>query len=158
MFALILAPSSISTPLRTERADRAASAAATRPVLRIDQSSSTAVPVHLQVWRYECVATSSSSREPCVSPGDGWQWQRCWRRSVRLRRRRIRLASRRPDMSAMESPTPWMLMSDGVLFGTFNHQGGPRGGDELESTNWLDGHGAAAGRTWRVEVDRDVQP
>jgi hypothetical protein len=35
VFALILAPSSISTPLRTERADRAASAATTRPVLRI---------------------------------------------------------------------------------------------------------------------------
>jgi hypothetical protein len=41
------------------------------------------------------------------------------------------------DMSAMESPTSWMTMYDGVLFGTFNHQGGPRGGDDVESTNWL---------------------
>lgn len=34
---------------------------------------------------------------------------------------------------------PWMLMSDGVLFGTFNHQGGPRGANEFRSTNWLMG-------------------
>jgi hypothetical protein len=37
---------------------------------------------------------------------------------------------------AQDDPSPWMLMSDGVLFATFNHQGGPRGGDELLSTNW----------------------
>ena len=30
-------------------------------------------------------------------------------------------------------------MYDGALFGTFNHQGGPRGGRELMSTNWLMG-------------------
>jgi hypothetical protein len=29
-----------------------------------------------------------------------------------------------------------MLMSDGLLFATVNHQGGPRGGDEFISTNW----------------------
>lgn len=33
-------------------------------------------------------------------------------------------------------PSPWMLMSDGALFATVNHQGGPRGGDEFISTNW----------------------
>ena len=32
--------------------------------------------------------------------------------------------------------SPWMLMSDGLLFATVNHQGGPRGGDEFVSTNW----------------------
>jgi hypothetical protein len=37
---------------------------------------------------------------------------------------------------AQDDPSPWMLMSDGVLFATFNHQGGPRGGDEFLSTNW----------------------
>ena len=37
---------------------------------------------------------------------------------------------------AQDDPSPWMLMSDGVLFATFNHQGGPRGGDEVLSTNW----------------------
>lgn len=31
----------------------------------------------------------------------------------------------------------WMVMYDGVLFGTFNHQGGPRGGRELVATNWV---------------------
>ena len=30
-------------------------------------------------------------------------------------------------------------MYDGVLFGTFNHQGGPRGGEEFISTNWVMG-------------------
>lgn len=34
------------------------------------------------------------------------------------------------------NPSPWMLMSDGLLFTTVNHQGGPRGGDEFVSTNW----------------------
>lgn len=41
-----------------------------------------------------------------------------------------------PASSRAQEESPWMLMSDGVLFGTFNHQGGPRGGDELRSTNW----------------------
>lgn len=30
----------------------------------------------------------------------------------------------------------WMFMHDGVIFGLFNHQGGPRGGDELKAPNW----------------------
>jgi hypothetical protein len=37
---------------------------------------------------------------------------------------------------AQDAASPWMLMSDGVLFATVNHQGGPRGGSELVSTNW----------------------
>ena len=37
---------------------------------------------------------------------------------------------------AQGDPSPWMLMSDGLLFATANHQGGPRGGDEFVSTNW----------------------
>lgn len=37
---------------------------------------------------------------------------------------------------AQDDPSPWMLMSDGLLFATANHQGGPRGGDEFISTNW----------------------
>ena len=32
-----------------------------------------------------------------------------------------------------------MLMYDGALFATINHQGGPRGGDDLLATNWLMG-------------------
>jgi hypothetical protein len=30
----------------------------------------------------------------------------------------------------------WALMHDGVIYGLFNHQGGPRGGDELKAPNW----------------------
>jgi hypothetical protein len=47
------------------------------------------------------------------------------------------------------SSSPWMLMSDGVLFAAFNHQGGPRGGDEFKSTNWwmgMAGRNAGPGR------------
>jgi hypothetical protein len=37
---------------------------------------------------------------------------------------------------AQDAESPWMFMSDGVLFATFNHQGGPSGGTELKSTDW----------------------
>jgi hypothetical protein len=30
----------------------------------------------------------------------------------------------------------WHVMQDGVVYGLFNHQGGPRGGDELRVPNW----------------------
>jgi hypothetical protein len=33
-------------------------------------------------------------------------------------------------------PGGWQFMQDGVLFGIFNHQGGPRGGDEFKAPNW----------------------
>lgn len=32
--------------------------------------------------------------------------------------------------------TGWQLMQDGVVYGLFNHQGGPRGGDEFVVPNW----------------------
>jgi hypothetical protein len=32
--------------------------------------------------------------------------------------------------------SPWTLMQDGVVYGLFNHQGGPRGGDEFKVPNW----------------------
>lgn len=32
--------------------------------------------------------------------------------------------------------TTWTLMQDAVVFGIFNHQGGPRGGDEFKVPNW----------------------
>ena len=41
-----------------------------------------------------------------------------------------------PRVSRAQDASPWMLMSDGLLFATVNHQGGPRGGDEFVSTNW----------------------
>ncbi len=37
---------------------------------------------------------------------------------------------------AAVQPSAWHLMQDGVLFLTVNHQGGPRGGDELAAQNW----------------------
>ena len=43
----------------------------------------------------------------------------------------------------------WMLMQDGVVFVEFNHQGGPRGGDEIVAPNWWMGMASrdtAAGR------------
>jgi hypothetical protein len=36
----------------------------------------------------------------------------------------------------MSEPTGWMLMQDGVIYGLFNSQGGPRGGRELVVPNW----------------------
>ena len=39
----------------------------------------------------------------------------------------------------ISSPSQWLLMHDGVLFATFSHQTGPRGADEVVSTDWLMG-------------------
>jgi hypothetical protein len=39
-------------------------------------------------------------------------------------------------LCARDARAQWMLMGDGVAFLTYNHQGGPRGGDEMKSTNW----------------------
>lgn len=43
-----------------------------------------------------------------------------------------------PDHAQMQmaASSPWMFMQDGVLFAEFNHQGGPRGGDEFIVPNW----------------------
>ena len=35
-----------------------------------------------------------------------------------------------------EMPAAWRLMQDGVVYAEFNHQGGPRGGDEFVAPNW----------------------
>jgi hypothetical protein len=40
------------------------------------------------------------------------------------------------------SASPWMFMYDGALFVTGTHQGGPRGGEELYSTDWFMGMAA----------------
>ena len=34
------------------------------------------------------------------------------------------------------STSEWHVMQDAVIFGLFNHQGGPRGGDEVRVPNW----------------------
>jgi hypothetical protein len=36
----------------------------------------------------------------------------------------------------MPAEPAWMLRQDAVIFGIFNHQGGPRGGDEFNVPNW----------------------
>src|SRR5258708_662409 len=40
------------------------------------------------------------------------------------------------DMSTMDMSAPWRFMQDGVLFAAFDHQGGPRGGDQFAAPNW----------------------
>jgi len=34
------------------------------------------------------------------------------------------------------APTGWQFMHDGLVYGLFNHQGGPRGGNEFRAPNW----------------------
>ena len=36
----------------------------------------------------------------------------------------------------MAMPSGWQFMQDGVVFAEFNHQGGPRGGNEFGAPNW----------------------
>ena len=40
------------------------------------------------------------------------------------------------QMTPEPGASPWTFMQDGVVFGMFNHQGGPRGGDEFKVPNW----------------------
>src|SRR5438046_4072731 len=42
-----------------------------------------------------------------------------------------------PQMNMSMAPDgAWQLMQDGVVFAEFNHQGGPRGGNEFVAPNW----------------------
>jgi hypothetical protein len=41
-----------------------------------------------------------------------------------------------PMQMNMPEESGWHVMQDGVVFGMFNHQGGPRGGDEFRVPNW----------------------
>ena len=49
-------------------------------------------------------------------------------------------------------------MYDGVLFATFNHQGGPRGGRRVHLDRLAHGHGEPPGRPGPIDVDRHGQP
>ena len=40
------------------------------------------------------------------------------------------------DHQMTPSSTGWHVMQDGVVYGLFNHQGGPRGGSEFVVPNW----------------------
>jgi hypothetical protein len=47
------------------------------------------------------------------------------------------------DLVAQEAQgAKWQFMQDGIVFAEFNHQGGPRGGDELVVPNWWMGMAA----------------
>jgi hypothetical protein len=39
-------------------------------------------------------------------------------------------------MAPEGNASTWTFMQDGIVFGMFNHQGGPRGGDEFKVPNW----------------------
>lgn len=41
-----------------------------------------------------------------------------------------------PGMNMGQQSSAWHFMQDGVVYGLFNHQGGPRGGDEFVAPNW----------------------
>ena len=41
----------------------------------------------------------------------------------------------------MSVQTGWQLMQDAVVFAELDHQGGPRGGNQLVAPNWWMGHG-----------------
>jgi hypothetical protein len=45
-----------------------------------------------------------------------------------------------------EAPAGWHFMQDGIVYAEFNHQGGPRGGNEFVAPNWWMGMGARAVR------------
>ena len=40
------------------------------------------------------------------------------------------------DMHDMQMDRGWTFMQEGNVYALFNHQGSPRGGDDLEATNW----------------------
>ena len=56
------------------------------------------------------------------------------------------------DHSKMAMPMDggWQLMQDGIVFAEFNHQGGPRGGDEFVVPNWW--MGMASRKTARGQL------
>jgi hypothetical protein len=62
------------------------------------------------------------------------------------------------DHAAMQRS--WMLMQDGVVFTTVNHQGGPRGGDELAVQNWWMGMGerTIGGGRLRIALMFSLEP
>lgn len=51
-----------------------------------------------------------------------------------------------------EEPAGWQFMQDGVLFAEFNHQGGPRGGNELVAPNWWMGMATRKVRSSQLTV------
>ncbi len=46
------------------------------------------------------------------------------------------IGAARVASAQLSAPPSWMLMQDGVVYGLFNQQGGPRGGREVVVPNW----------------------
>src|SRR6266480_5424828 len=55
-----------------------------------------------------------------------------------------------PHHMDMDMNAGWQFMQDGVVFAEFNHQNGPRGGDELVVPNWW--MGMASRKTSRGQL------
>lgn len=67
----------------------------------------------------------------------------------------VAAAGQEPDQHQMPMTMPaddsaWSFMQDGVVFALFNHQGGPRGGDEFRVPNWW--MGMATKKTGRSQL------
>ena len=75
----------------------------------------------LAVWSITIIAVSSraSAQNPAPPPDAG-------------------ASAGQHDHMQMNMPMNdgWQLMQDGIVFAAFNHQGGPRGGDEFVVPNW----------------------
>ena len=58
------------------------------------------------------------------------------------------------------SSSPWHFMQDGVVWLTYNNQGGPRGGEEFGSQNWWMGMASrrAAGGTLQLNLMLSLDP
>ena len=48
----------------------------------------------------------------------------------------LAFAPRSMAQQPSETPSPWHVMHDATIYGLYNHQGGPRGGDEFRAPNW----------------------
>jgi hypothetical protein len=63
------------------------------------------------------------------------------------------VAGQEPGQHTMPMPaddSTWSFMQDGIVYGLFNHQGGPRGGDEFRVPNWW--MGMATRKTGRSQL------
>jgi hypothetical protein len=55
-----------------------------------------------------------------------------------------------PDMKMDTGSSGWHFMQDAVVFGMYNHQGGPRGGNEVKAPNWWMGTASGQVRSTRL--------
>ena len=101
----------------------------------------------------------SVPNETCALRGD--RGLRC-RGRIGLRagaaRARPRHAQDMHDMHDMQMDAGWTFMQEGNVYALFNRQGSPRGGDDLEATNWWMGMFTRQTSRHRLTHLRHVQP